>query len=468
MRGLGLFDSISLVVGITVGSGIFLSTGTMASALTSPGLLLLAWGVGGALTLAGALTFAELGAALPQAGGPYVYLREAYGRLPAFLYGWISFLIYQPASIAAVAVGFAIYLSHFFPLLGTQHLLVTFHVLGHRIVISAGQLVASTLILLLTAANVVGLRTGSLVQNLSTALKIAAILLFVGLGLVVDPAAPAAAPLPADVTSSSLAGFGVAVVMALWAYDGWINLNFSAGEIRDPGRTIPRALIIGTAGVAAVYLLINVVYLRALPMAAIRGAPRIAEQAVTALFGSGAAIGVVIAVLVSTLGATNGNILTGARIPYAMSRDGLFFQAASRVHALYQTPHVSLWLQAVCSCVFTLTGTFDRLLTYSVFAALLTYGTATITVFTLRRTRPGLPRPYRAWGYPVLPALYLAALAITVVNTCLERPLESFGSAAVLALGVPVYFAWSRRRAADAFPYAHPAARVTTSNSNAQ
>jgi len=443
VRGLGLLDSISLIIGITIGSGIFLATGTMAEAVPSPELLLLAWAVGGVVTLAGALTFAELGAALPEAGGPYVYLREAYGPLPAFLYGWIIFLVYQPGAIAAVAVGFAIYLSHFFPALGSEHILLAVRVLGHPIPIASGQLVASGLILLLTGANVLGLRTGSSVQNVSTALKVGAIVLFIMLGFVVD-AAPTATPPPPTGMTPSFAGFGVALVAALWAYDGWINLNFSAGEIRDPGRTIPRALIFGTAAVAAVYLLINVVYLRALPMMAMRGAPRVAEQAATALFGPGAAVAVVIAVLVSTFGSTNGSILTGARIPYAMAKDGLFFRGAGRVHPRYQTPHVALWLQAAWSCVFALTGSFDRLLTYTVFAALLMYGAATMTVFTLRRSRPELPRPYRAWGYPVLPAVYLVMLAAIVISTFVERPFESFAGTGVLALGVPVYLVWSR------------------------
>lgn len=446
VRELGLLDSSLIVVGIIIGSGIFLTTGLMASDLPSPFLIMTAWVVGGLLTIAGALTFAELGAAMPEAGGQYVYLREAYGPLSAFLFGWIILLVYQPGSIAAVAVGFATYLGYFVPSLGTENALVSFPVLGREVVVSAGQVVASVVILLLTYINVVGLREGSRVQNVLTFLKVGAIGIFILFGLWVGGGSGSITPGGRGLeTPGLMTGFGIALIACLWAYDGWSNLNFSAGEIKDPGRTLPRALIFGTICVTVIYLLTNAAYMRALSIPEMQGVTRIAEKAATSLFGANATNFIALAVLVSTLGATNGTILTGARVYYAMAKDGLFFRSVSRVHPKNRTPHVSLWLQGVWSSILCLTGTFDQLFTYAMFAALIMYAAATATVFTLRRKAPDMPRPYKVWGYPVLPGLYLAALVVLMVNTLMERPIESVSGLALLALGIPVYTFWRRR-----------------------
>jgi len=446
-RELGLLDSTLLVIGIIIGSGIFLTTGIMAEALPSPGLLMMAWAAGGLLTLAGALTFAELGAALPEAGGQYVYLREAYGTFPAFLFAWITLLVYQPGSIAAVAVGFAAYLGYFAPALGTENVLLTVALPGRAFALSAGQVVAAAIIFLLTAANVAGLRWGTRIQNVFTFLKVAAIAGFVLFGFWADPGSGSNEPVASalDEPTTLLGGFGVALIAALFAFDGWSNLNFSAGEIKDPGRTLPRALILGTAAVTLIYLLMNAVYLHALGIPEMQGVTRVAEKAATVLFGEGASGMIAGVVLVSTFGGTNGTILTGARVYYAIAKDGLFFRPVARVHPRYRTPHVSLWVQGAWSCLIALSGTFDQLFTYAMFAALLMYGSAAASVFTLRRKRPDLPRPYRVWGYPVLPALYLAALGALAVNTILERPLESLSGLGILLLGAPAYLFWKRR-----------------------
>ena len=445
-RDLRLLDSIFIVMGVMIGSGIFLTTGVMAETLPSPTWLMAAWALGGLLTLAGALSFGELGAAMPDAGGQYIYLREAYGPLPGFLFGWISFLIYQSGGIAAVSMGFAVYFGYLFPVLGTDNVLATSTIAGYTFVLTAAQLVAPLLILGLTAANVRGVRLGSLVQNVSTTLKIAALGLFVLLGSF-SSSGHDGSWLAANDTPSGfglLSAFGVSLIGVLWAYDGVSNLNFSAGEMKNPARTLPRALIIGTIGVMVIYLLTNAVYFKALPIGEMRGVTRVADGAAAALFGPGATLFVVVAVLISTFGATNGSILTAARIYYAMAKDGVFFRAAARVHPRFRTPSRSLWLQGAWACVLALSGTFEQLFTYSIFGALMLYCAAAASLFTLRRQRPDLPRPYRAWGYPLVPGLFLAGLLAILLNTLFERPLESLVGLVLLGLGLPVYALWRR------------------------
>ena len=325
-RGLGLFDSTFLVIGITVGSGIFLTTGVMAESLPHAGWLLAAWAVGGLMAMAGALTYAELGAAMPEAGGQYVYLREAYGPLSAFLFGWVIFLVYLPGSIAAVAMGFAVYVGYFLPGLSIDNVLISAELAGSNLSISAGQLVAAAAIIFLTWMNVLGLRIGAVIQNVSTFLKVLALGVFVVLGLWASrsPAHDFPTVMGGGESFSLLTGFGLALIAVLWSFDGFNNLNFSAGEIKDPARTLPRALILGTAAITAIYLLVNVVYVVALPIPEMRGVLTVAEKAATALLGAGAATFIAIAIVISTFGATNGTILAGARVYYAMAKDGLF------------------------------------------------------------------------------------------------------------------------------------------------
>ena len=445
-RELGLLDSTLLSIGVMVGSGIFMTTGIMASEIPSGGALLAAWAVAGVLTLAGALTIAELGAALPAAGGQYVYIREAYGPLPAFLFGWLTLLVFQPGSIAAVAVGFAAFLGYFAPLLGTENILFAANIGGHPFVLSVGQIVAAITILGLTWLNARGLRLGSNVMNVFAFAKLATLGAFVVLGFTVGARSLPTAEATAATSGVTFAGFAVAVVAALWAYDGWINLTFSAGEIRDPARNLPRGLILSTAIVTVGYLLVNAVYVHALPIAEMQGVTRIAEKAATVLFGSFAAGLIAAAVAVATFGSTHGTMLTGARVYYAMAKDGLFFESAAAVHPRFGTPHLSLWWQGLWTAAVALSGTYDQLFTYAMFAAILMYGGATAAVFTLRRTRPELPRPYRAWGYPVVPFLYLGALLLLAVTSLRERPVESVAGLVLLATGVPVYYLWRMRR----------------------
>ncbi len=448
-RELGLVDSALMLVGVVLGSGIFMTTGLMASALPSPGLIMLAWAVGGLLTLAGAAVFAELGAALPEAGGGYVYLREAYGPLVSFLFAWVTLLVYQPGAISAVAVGFAEHLGYLVPVLGADVVAVRVPLGSYTHSISAAQLVASATILGLTAVNIIGLRVGSNIANVVTTLKVAALIAFAFLGMLVGrpPAAAAATTAASLGTSDLLTGFGLALVAALWTYDGWINLSFSGGEVKDPGRTIPRALMLGTSALTALFLLVNAVYLYALSIPQMQGVTRVAERATTALFGAGAGIFMVAVVALSSFGGTHGTVLTGARLYYAVAKDGFFFRSMAHVNRKHHTPDVALWVQGVLSAALALSGRFDQLFTYCMFAALLMYGMTTASVMTLRRTRPDLARPYRVWPYPALPLIYIAALAVLCVNTLLTRPLESFSGLLIVAAGVPAFFVWRRRAA---------------------
>jgi APA family basic amino acid/polyamine antiporter len=447
VRELGLLDSTFLVIGITVGSGIFLTTGVMAESLPHVGWLLAAWAVGGLLAMAGALTYAELGAAMPEAGGQYVYLREAYGPLAAFLFGWIIFLVYLPGSIAAVAMGFAVYVGYFLPGLSVDNVLVSVELAGIELSISAGQLVAAGIMIFLTWMNVLGLRKGALIQNVSTFLKVAALGVFVVLGFWagLGPAHELPSAMGTGESFSLVTGFGLALVAVLWSFDGFNNLNFSAGEIKDPGRTLPRALILGTAVITAIYLLVNVVYVIALPIPDMRGVLSVAEKAASALLGAGAATFIAIAIVISTFGATNGTILAGARVYYAMANDGLFFRSVARVHRRYRTPHVSLWLQCFWACVLALSGTFEQLFTYATFAAILLYAAAAASVFTLRRKHPDLPRPYKVWGFPVVPAFFMISVLAIAITVLIERPLQSFSGLIILALGIPAYYYWRHK-----------------------
>lgn len=446
LRRLGAWDGALLTIGAVVGTGIFITTGDIAAALPHGGLILAVWLIGGLLTLAGALTYAELGVLFPRAGGMYHFLKEAYGPLWGFLYGWACFLVIMSGGIAAIAVGFGEYLGAFLPFFSTAHVLVAVPLGSWTWSLSGGQVAAAAAIIVLTAINVVGLEQGAWVQNALTILKVGAVVGFVVLGLLVTPLEPlgvGSARPPVGI----LAGFAVAMIAALWTYDGWYGATFSAGEMRDPGRTLPRGLIWGTAAVVVMYAALNVVYLRALPVAAIAATPRIGEAAAAALFGPLGARLVALAVVVSALGCLAATILYAARIYLPMARDGVFFRALAEVHPRFHTPARSLIAQGVWAVLLTVSGTYNQLYTYVVFAATLFHVGTGAAVFVLRRTRPDLPRPYRVWGYPVVPALFILACATLVVGALSEKPLESLWGLALVALGLPAYALWRRRPA---------------------
>lgn len=441
-RALGLPSATLLVIGGIVGSGIFLTTGIMAAALPSPTLLMLAWLTGGLFALAGALTYAEMAAMFPRAGGVYIYLHEAFGALPAFLYGWTMLLVALCGGCAAVAVGFADYLSHFFPSLGVDHVLLAVPLGAIVWRVSAGQLAAVASLVFLGAVNYFGVRSGSAANAVLTTTKIVGLALLPVVAVVAGRVHPAWTPVvPAGVASPAVA-FGVAMIAVLWANDGYYFLTYAAGEVRDPTRNMPRALTLGLLGVIAIYLVVNLAYFAALPMRDLAGTSRVAERAATAMLGPSGATIVALTVVVSTFGCNAAAILASSRLLYAMAADGLFFRSAGAVHPRFHSPHVAIILVTAWSSLLALSGTYEQLFTYVVFTSVLFSLFGGLALFQLRRTRPGVERPYRVWGYPVVPALFMLGSVFVIYNTLKQRPFESFAGLGLLALGLPVYGYW--------------------------
>ena len=450
-RKLGLFDSTMIMVGIIIGSGIFLTSGIMAKSIPSSGLILLAWFVGGLLTLAGALTYAELGAAMPEAGGQYVYLREAYGPIAGFLFGWILFLVYMTGGIAGLALAFAEYVGYFAPSLGTGNSILDLNIpLLHssfHYSLSAGQIVGIAVIGLLSIFNFIGVGLGKFIQNVFTVIKIGILVTIISLGFAIGKGTPPALslnPMGMDF-GSILIGFGVSLVAVSWAFDGWNNVNFVAGEIKNPKRNLPLALIIGTLGITFLYVLVNYVYLYALPIQETIGVVRIAEKATGALFGASTGALISGLVIVSVFGALNGSILVGPRVYYAMAKDGLFFRKVAHVHPRFRTPGFSILIQAIWASLLTFLGTFEQIFTFTMFIGILFWIVATASVFTLRKKRPDLPRPYKTWGYPVVPAIFIIASTGILLNTLIEKPVEALAGLILTALGIPAYYYWKLR-----------------------
>jgi APA family basic amino acid/polyamine antiporter len=450
-RRLGAFDSTMMMVGIVIGSGIFLTTGLMASSLPSATWVLFSWAAGGFLILAGALTYAELGACFPEAGGQYVYLREAYGPLWGFLFGWKMFLVNMTGSIAALAVAFAEYAGYFYPVLSPQnrllHLDIGFIGRGTALDISSGQVLAVVVIWLFTGLNVLGVSLGKSIQNGLTVIKISVLVVFVGLGLLAGKAAaPDLSFRIADMGAAQiLAGLGLGLVAVFWAFDGWNNINYVAGEIKNPSRNLPLALVTGTIMISVIYFLTNYVYFAALTPSEMAGEVRIAEKAASVLFGPVGAGLLSAGVLISVAGALNGAIFVGPRVYYAMARDGLFFQRVGRIHPRFLTPAAALGLQAIWASVLALTGGFEQLLVFAMFVGIAFWLAAAAAVFTLRRRRPDLPRPYRTWGYPWVPAVFVLTLAAILLNTVIKRPVQSLLGSGLVLLGLPVYWLWRRK-----------------------
>jgi len=450
-RQLGLFDSAMMMMGIVIGSGIFLTTGIMAQAIPSAFLILLAWLVGGLLILAGALTYAELGVSLPQAGGQYVYLREAYGHLYGFLFGWKMFLVNMTGSIAALGVGFAEYFGKFFPSLSTKEAIFSTQIRlfknSYSYSLSRGQIVAVLVIVLLSAVNYLGVGFGKTVQNVLTVIKIGTILALIIFGFIFIKGTYVDFSInPGGWSFASLiTGFGLALVGVFWAFDGWNNINYVAGEIKNPKRNLKHALILGTIGITLLYVFTNVIYVLALPIERMSGVVTVAEEASAFLFGTTASGLISAMILISILGAMNGAIFVGPRVYYAMARDGLFFKKVGTVHPRFKTPGFAVLLQAIWASILALTGTFEQLFTFAMFAGILFWALAAAAIFTLRKKYPDLPRPYKAWGYPVVPWVFIIALSGILLNTLIRRPVESLAGVGLMVIGIPVYYIWKNR-----------------------
>ena len=453
VRALGLWDTTLLVIGLVVGSAVFMVTGGpggVASLLPSPGALLLAWVAGGIVSFAGALVFAELGAALPHAGGQYVFLREAYGDLVGFLYGWSLFTVIHTGTLAALAVGYAEYFGAFFPALGTGRVLATIPLLaGHALTITAGQINAVFVIALLSAVNYFGVKEGSVFQGIVTVMKIASFAGFVVLAIVVGRGSLGHfVPVfdPAAAGGVTFASFILAMVAMLWAYEGWNNITFTAGEVKDPQRNIPLSLILGMSAITLIYVGMNLVYLYAMPVGEMIATPRIGETAAERLFGAAFGRAMSLAVLVSVFGCISATVISGPRVFYAMARDGLFFRSMAEVHPRHRTPARAIIWQGIWSGALCLSGTYGQLFTFVIFAAVLFYALAGASVIVLRIRYPDWSRPYRTWGYPFTPLLYVTMCVVVLVNTLLSQPVESGIGLGILALGLPAYLSWRRRR----------------------
>lgn len=442
VRAIGLWSASLLVIGSVIGSAIFLTTGIMADRLPSTTLLLAAWAAGGALALFGGLTYAEMGAMFPRSGGLYVFLAEAYGPVWGFLFGWAGTLVILTGSVSAVAVGFAEYFSYFFPALSTSRTVVSLPMPWGTLAISAGQIVAALSITILGAINYVGVRSGNRVQAFLTVIKVAALAALPVMALALARATPSFTPIVPDVPRPA-AAFGVAMIAVMWAYEGWYYVAFAAGEIQQPARNVPRALVIGTLALAAIYVTVNIAYMYALSMEEMRGVTRIAERAVTALVGDSGAQLVAATVVISTFGCNAAGVISMSRVCYAMAADGLFFRAAARVHPEYHTPHVAIVVTCLWSMLLTLSGSYEQLFTYVTFASVLFGVAGGLAIFKLRRDRPTALRPYRTWGYPAVPAIFILGSAVLVVNTLVERPVESITGLGLVALGLPMYWWWS-------------------------
>lgn len=435
-RKLGLASAVAVLVGSTIGSGIFRTPAVVAANIDDVGLFLAAWVGGAIVALAGALTVAELATLFPRSGGIYVYVREAFGRLPAFLFGWAELLILRPAAYGAIAITSAEYLLRVFGVDGAAPAVGP---------LSAAQSVAMAMIAAVAAINRRGVQLGALVQNISTALKVAALLGLVALGVALTPGAA-----PTHAAAAATAGEGtlvLAMVSILWAYDGWCDVGFVSGEVRDPQRALPKVFIAGTAAVVALYLAANLVYLHVIPLAQMVGAPLIAADVAAALIGPVGTTLIAAAVMISTFGTLNGSMMTGPRVFFAMAEDGLFFRRLAQVHPRHGTPAASIALSAALGAVFVSVRSFAELAEHFVIGIWPFYALSVAAVFVLRRRRPDLPRPYRAWGYPAVPLVFLAASVFLLANYAITQPLVFLVDCALVLSGIPVFFLWSRRRA---------------------
>jgi basic amino acid/polyamine antiporter, APA family len=425
-RQLGVWDASSLVVGTVIGAGIFLVPSIMARHLPSSTAILAVWVVGGILSYFGALAYAELGAMFPATGGQYVFLREAFGKPLAFLCGWTLFLVVMPGQIAALAIGFATYLGTFVPM----------NAAGARIV-------AVGLIALFTFINYRGLRLGSLVQNVFTVLKLTGIAVLVCAAFLSRH--PSQLHFSASMADFNPRQFGLALAAALVAYDGWNNLSFVNGEILNTRRTIPRALGMGVAFCAVVYVVVTAAYMRVLPISALAASAYVGTEVAAHVLGAGGVVFLTIAILISILGSTNGNVLAAPRLYFAQAEDGLFFSRFATVHPRFQTPSFSILMQGVWASLLALTGSYELVVTYAIFCAWVFYLFVVVGLMVLRWRKPSYPRPYRMWGYPVTPLAFAAVTVWFLVNSLIGNPVPSITGLVILAAGVPIYFLWRLR-----------------------
>jgi len=430
-RTLGLWSSVALVVGITIGSGIFRSPAGIAQKVPSPTLMILLWVVGGLITLCGALSLAELAAALPETGGFYAYLREGWGRAAGFVFGWSELVLIRASALGGIAVVFGEYLLRSLGIDPVEHYVVARGLSAAAIAFAA-------------AANIVGANVGAAIVGASTAAKFSALVLLVGASLLLGGAhggsiehltAPATGPV-------SVGAMGLALVSVLWAYDGWGDLSFAAGEVKDPQRTLPRAILLGTLALIAIYVMTNVAYLYVNPITAIADprTPLVAADTMMALFGRTGVVLVSVFVMISSFSSLNGSMLASPRVFFAMADDGLFFDRIARVHPRFRTPYVAILLAALLGMALVMSRSFEALTDTFVLAIWPFYALGIAAIYRLRRLRPDMPRPYRAIGYPVVPAIFIASVAAFVINSLIHEPVSTIVTFALILAGLPIYF----------------------------
>jgi basic amino acid/polyamine antiporter, APA family len=455
VRGLGAWASGAIVVGTMIGTGIFLKPAEMAREGRFVSVVFAAWIVGAILSLFGALSYSELGASIPESGGEYAYLRRAFGPAWGFLFGWMHSIVGRPSSASSIAAGLVRFLSFLVPVVATP--IFTLHIAipgltgwlkPYDFVFTWAQPLAVFWLLVMTGVNYLGVRIGGGVQVFLTAIKIISVVIVIGVAFFAHaPAGHAPDPVwPASLNAGVVSAFLAALAAALWAYDGWEDLNLVGAEVEDPQRNFPRALVGGVALVAVIYLLFSAACLKVLPFDSVANSQHIASDVVASVAGMGAAGWVTLAMVVSALGSMNSSILSGARVPYAMARDGIFFKIADGIHPKYRTPGRALIFQGVLASLMALTGTFEELTNLFIFAGWIFYGLAVVALFRLRYTEPDLPRPYRCWGYPWVPGIFVAGALALTINIWLERPGRSSIGLLLIVAGLPFYRWWSRQK----------------------
>ena len=454
VRGLGLWSAIAIVIGDTIGTGVFLVASDMARAVGSATMVLIAWVLGGFIVLLGAFCYAELGAAFPNAGGPYVYLSRGLGPLWGFLFGWMSSFLERPVAMATLAAGLVRFLGFLFPVVATP--LFSGQVGAYKFTFTTAQPVAALIVVVVTAVNYFSVRLGGSIQVLLTSLKMGAILVIVVGGVLLGTKhTNESAALGGPLGLGTIRALLTALVPAMWAYNGFNDLGDLGEEILHPQKNIPRAIIVGLLTVGGLYLMANVVYFHALPFAQVAASQHVASDVVRSFAGSQGAAWLTVAMAVSALGALHVVVLTGARIPYAMARDGVFFKFAERLHPRFRTPTGALIFLGAIAALLALTGTFEELYSLFVFAVWIFFALTAIALVLLRKKEPNLVRPYCAWGYPWTPLIFLTAALALTINLWMVRPVRSSLGLGVILLGIPFFYRWRKRIAASTTGFEH-------------
>jgi APA family basic amino acid/polyamine antiporter len=469
VRGLGLLDSVLLLVSGIIGSSIFLTAKDIAGPLPNPKLFFLVWVLGGVISLCACVAFAELGSMFPDSGGQYIYLRGAYGDLVAFLYGWMLFAVANGGTIAALSVASAAYMGNIVPWMSQQHVMANINLPypavahGHfvwaifTIIFTRAHAVGLALIVMLTCVNVFGLRWGTLLQNVSTWTKFTAMAAFVVLGFAIGNGhwSNFSTQTPGGLSmglgpGQLISALGVGLIAVFWAYDGWVYITWVAGEVKNPRRNVPLAMVLGVLAVGAIYLAMNLTYVYALPLNEVAKYETIAHAAATQLFSPAAAVWLSATIAISCFSAAATCTLSGARVYLAMAQDGVFFKRMAVIHPKWRTPAFSLIGQGIWAAALAMSGRYDQLYTYVIFGMVLSYTLTVIGLFVLRWKKPDIPRPYRCTGYPWLPAIYVLVGAAWTLNTIITRPAEAFWGATIVLVGVPGYWYWKWKSRKDA------------------